>query len=121
MEYVSIIDARIIKIEGNFVNNHAENKTGFSNAFGGAINNYDEAIHLVKFSISWHRQSIKKDGGWSLEMMDTGNPCAGEENWDSSRDAKGGTPGQPNSIAAENPDVEPPAIIAATVTDSRKI
>ena len=81
-------------------------------------NNYDEAVHLVKFSNSWHRQSIKKDGGWSLEMMDTGNPCAGEENWDSSCDAKGGTPGQPNSIAAENPDVEPPAIIAATVIDS---
>jgi len=81
-------------------------------------NNYDEAVHLVKFSNSWHRQSIKKDGGWSLEMMDTGNPCAGKENWNSSCDAKGGTPGQPNSIAAENPDIEPPAVIAATVMDS---
>ena len=81
-------------------------------------NNYDEVIHLVKFNNSWHRQSIKKDGGWSLEMIDTGNPCTGEENWDSSCDAKGGTPGQPNSIAAENPDIEPPAIIAATVMDS---
>ena len=81
-------------------------------------NHYDEVVHLVKFSDSWHRQAIKKEGGWSLEMIDTGNPCSGEENWDSSCDAKGGTPGQPNSIAAENPDMEPPAIIAATVMDS---
>lgn len=81
-------------------------------------NHYDEVIHLVKFSDSWHRKAIKKEGGWSLEMIDAGNPCGGEENWDSSCDAKGGTPGQPNSIAAENPDLEPPAIIAATVMDS---
>ena len=81
-------------------------------------NHYDEVVHLVKFSDSWHRPAIKKNGGWSLEMIDSGNPCAGEENWDSSCDAKGGTPGQPNSIAAENPDIEPPAIIAATVMDS---
>lgn len=82
------------------------------------FNSYEEAVHFVKFCNNWHRQSIKKDGGWSLEMIDTGNPCAGEENWDSSDDAKGGTPGQRNSIAAENPDIEPPAIIAATVMDS---
>ena len=81
-------------------------------------NSYEEVVHLVKFSSSWHRQPIKRDGGWSLEMIDPSNPCAGEENWNSSCDAKGGTPGQPNSIAAENPDIEPPAVIAATVMDS---
>ncbi len=81
-------------------------------------NNYDEVVHLVKFSNNWHRHSIKKEGGWSLEMIDSGNPCAGEENWDSSVDAKGGTPGQVNSIATQNPDIEPPVIITTTVLDS---
>lgn len=81
-------------------------------------NNYDEVIHLVKFSSSWHRQTIKKDGGWSLEMIDPDNPCAGEENWDSSCDANGGTPGLANSVAMQNPDIVPPVIIATTVMDS---
>lgn len=81
-------------------------------------NSYEEVVHLVTFSSSWHRQTIKRDGGWSLEMIDPGNPCAGEENWNSSCDANGGTPGQANSIAAENPDLEPPAIITTTVMDS---
>ena len=81
-------------------------------------NNYDEVIHTVKFNNNWHRQSIKKEGGWSLEMIDSRNPCAGEDNWDSSVDATGGTPGRQNSIAAENADYEVPVMVAATVMDS---
>lgn len=81
-------------------------------------NNYDEVVHRVKFNDNWHRQSIKREGGWSLEMIDCQNPCAAEDNWDSSMDAIGGTPGRRNSIAAENPDYEPPVILSATVIDS---
>ena len=81
-------------------------------------NNYDEVIHTVKFSDNWHRQNLKKEGGWSLEMIDSQNPCAGEENWDSSIDATGGTPGRRNSVEAENADYEPPVILSATVMDS---
>ena len=81
-------------------------------------NNYDEVIHTVKFSADWHRQSIKKGGGWSLEMMDSQNPCAAEENWDSSTDVTGGTPGRRNSITAENVDYEAPMMLSATVIDS---
>lgn len=82
------------------------------------LNNYDEVIHTVRFKDSWHRHSIKKEGGWSLEMIDTENPCTGEENWDSSIGERGGTPGRPNSIAAENADHKAPLMTAATVLDS---
>ena len=81
-------------------------------------NNYDEVIHTIKFNNSWHRQSIKKEGGWSLEMIDTQNPCTGEDNWDSSTDATGGTPGRRNSVAAENADHEAPIMVTTTVMDS---
>jgi len=80
--------------------------------------NYDEVIHVVKFKNSWHRNGIKREGGWSLEMIDTQNPCAGEENWDSSTDPNGGTPGRANSIAHENSDYKAPVMLSATVLDS---
>ncbi len=81
-------------------------------------NNYDEVIHVVKFKNSWHRNGIKREGGWSLEMMDTQNPCADGENWDSSTDTRGGTPGRANSIARENSDYEAPVMLSATVLDT---
>ena len=80
--------------------------------------NYDEVIHVVKFKNSWHRNGIKREGGWSLEMMDTQNPCADGENWDSSTDTRGGTPGRANSIARENSDYEAPVMLSATVLDT---
>lgn len=78
----------------------------------------DEVIHTVNYSKSWHKNALKQDGGWALEMIDTENPCAGAENWDSSEDMSGGTPGRRNSIAGENPDFETPTINKVTVPDA---
>src|SRR5438132_851291 len=38
-------------------------------------------IHTVTYDISWYRNELKKDGGWTLEMVDTKNPCSGFSNW----------------------------------------
>ena len=75
-------------------------------------------VHSVNFSASWHHNSLKADGGWSLEMMDVDNPCGEADNWDSSNDANGGTPALPNSIAENNADMEPPQLLNVTVLDS---
>ena len=78
-------------------------------------------IHHVVFQQRWHTQSIKKSGGWSLEMIDANNPCTGENNWSSSTAPQGGTPGRENSVSASNPDISPPEIERITLEDSATI
>ena len=75
-------------------------------------------IHSVAYKSTWFNNAVKSEGGWTLEMIDTRNPCAGERNWKSSLDAKGGTPARKNSIDAVNPDQQPPALIRSFVIDS---
>ena len=41
-------------------------------------------IHAVSYSLSWYQNAVKSDGGWTLEMIDTKNPCAGISNWKAS-------------------------------------
>lgn len=69
----------------------------------------------------WHTHSLKRLGGWSLEIIDVDNPCGGKENWASSEDARGGTPGMPNSVAAENSDFSSPMLEKIVVQDERTI
>ncbi len=61
-------------------------------------NSNGELIYQITFSDAWYATSSKKEGGWSLEMVDVTQPCAGRENWKESVDAKGGTPGAVNSV-----------------------
>ena len=69
----------------------------------------DSLIASVNFDISWHSESYKEEGGWSLEQIDEDNPCAGKPNWSSSISGAGGTPGKCNSIKNTNitlPDID---------------
>jgi hypothetical protein len=61
-------------------------------------------IHGVEYSSSWYGDDLKSDGGWSLEMIDTGFPFSGEGNWIASVSRKGGSPGAINSVTKRNPD-----------------
>lgn len=67
-------------------------------------------IHFVSYNISWYQNAVKEDGGWSLEMTDTHNPCSGQSNWKASIDNSGGTPGKKNSIDAVNKDDKAPTL-----------
>lgn len=75
-------------------------------------------VHELEFSSEWHSQQLKAEGGWSLEMIDTDNPCAGKSNWDSSIDSKGGTPGFKNSISRLNRDETAPELLYVVALDS---
>jgi hypothetical protein len=72
----------------------------------------------VTYSDSWYRDARKKDGGWSLEMIDTNNYCGGAENWTASTDATGGTPGRANAVRATNADALAPTLLRAVAVDA---
>lgn len=78
-------------------------------------------IHAVSYSSGWYGNEIKKEGGWTLEMIDTQNPCAGSHNWKASTHATGGTPGALNSVNAANNDQAAPQLRHAYTTDNTTI
>lgn len=78
-------------------------------------------IHAVSYSSSWYLNELKKEGGWTLEMIDTKSPCAGSSNWKASSNTNGGTPGKKNSVDALNIDNTAPQLLKAYTTDNTTI
>jgi hypothetical protein len=78
----------------------------------------NKVIHAVSYNSSWYQNELKKQGGWTLEMVDTKNPCSGFSNWKASEDLTGGTPGKKNSVDASNPDDTSPKLLRAFAIDS---
>lgn len=78
-------------------------------------------IYAVNYTDAWYKNSSKRDGGWSLEMIDVNNPCSGTENWTAATDPRGGTPAQANSVAAQNPDNTPPILTSAVALATDRI
>lgn len=78
-------------------------------------------VHAMAYSASWYQNEVKKDGGWSLEMIDTKSPCSGINNWKASTNTSGGTPGKKNSIDAVNNDANGPQLKRAYTTDNTTI
>jgi len=75
-------------------------------------------VHAVEYTLSWFNNAVKSDGGWTLEMVDTKNPCGAANNWRASVDARGGTPGIKNSVDGSNTDQQPPALLRAFANGS---
>lgn len=84
-------------------------------------NSAGEIVHSLVYSDTWHANSLKRDGGWTLEMIDTDNPCLEVGNWTSSVDPSGGTPGRTNSVAGTVADNTPPALLEVQVEDASTI
>jgi hypothetical protein len=61
----------------------------------------NKTIHAVAYQNAMHENTIKANGGWSLEMIDPQKPCE-ENNWTSSVHKNGGTPGTENSVFKKN-------------------
>jgi hypothetical protein len=78
----------------------------------------NKIIHTVSYVDAWYANELKKDGGWTLEMIDTKNPCSGASNWKASTNLNGGTPGKKNAVDAINADATPPQLLRAYATDS---
>jgi Lamin Tail Domain len=81
-------------------------------------NAQNEIIHSVNYSDNWYENPLKKQGGWTLEMIDAHNPCSGGSNWKASNDMSGGTPGKKNAVEAVNTDKWSPRLLRAYAIDS---
>ncbi len=78
-------------------------------------------LHEVAYTDAWYGDNDKKEGGWSLEIIDVRNPCGEAQNWSASVHISGGTPGIANSIAASKPDWVAPQLLSALVVDSMHV
>ncbi|MBK8722489.1 MAG: lamin tail domain-containing protein [Saprospiraceae bacterium] len=60
-------------------------------------------IHSIQYSDAWYGSTLKKNGGYSLELKNPDNICdLSSNNWSGSNDFSGGTPGKANSILTTN-------------------
>ena len=75
-------------------------------------------IHFISYNTEWYSNEAKKEGGWTLEMIDPKNACGGKYNWKASVNNLGGTPGKTNSVNANNADNTAPQLKRAFTTDS---
>ncbi|WKZ59541.1 MAG: lamin tail domain-containing protein [Cyclobacteriaceae bacterium] len=73
----------------------------------------DMLIDEVNYTDAWYKDDDKRQGGWTLELIDPENICAEEENWVASEHASGGTPGTENSVKASKPDLTGPRLLSA--------
>ncbi len=78
-------------------------------------------VFSIAFEESWYRDMDKKEGGWSLEIIDPHRPCGGMDNWLACRHPSGGTPGARNSVFASKPDLSGPKLLSALATDSMRL
>ncbi len=85
------------------------------------LNENNLIIHQVGYKNSWYNNPVKANGGWSLEMIDTKNPCGLASNWSASKNAIGGTIGFKNSVAGNNLDTEKPQLTRVYPNDANHV
>ncbi|MBT1703110.1 lamin tail domain-containing protein [Chryseosolibacter indicus] len=78
-------------------------------------------IDSVNYLLKWFQNEDKREGGWTLELIDPENNCTEETNWTPSESETGGTPGKVNSVFANKPDLTPPQLISVIPLSEKKL
>jgi hypothetical protein len=73
-------------------------------------NNTGLILDKLSYTDDWYQDEIKRDGGFSLELINPNDPCSDKDNWIASNSSSGGTPGFINSVYDVSIDVEGPEI-----------
>jgi len=91
---------------------------------GSIIYLYDRQTNLIdwmEYTPALHKNEYYGSGGWSLERIDLSRNCHSHDNWTSSIDKLGGTPGKENSVKRNMPDQNPPEITSVYLPDPTSI
>lgn len=72
-----------------------------------------DIIDEVNYLDDWHASTAKREGGWTLELIDPSRRCDLQGNWSSSVNPAGGTPGKVNSLFQYIPDTTGPRLLQA--------
>ncbi|MFM7662227.1 MAG: lamin tail domain-containing protein [Bacteroidota bacterium] len=72
--------------------------------------NFGQIIDKLSFTNEWYGDEDKKNGGYSLELINPNDPCSDSDNWIASTWILGGTPGFLNSVFNPLVDVDGPEI-----------
>lgn len=80
-----------------------------------------KVIDKLTYSTNWYDDIEKKKGGWSLERIDINNHSWQADNWETSTDESGGTPGKVNSVAKHNADIIAPQLLRFELNSSNSI
>ena len=83
--------------------------------------NQGKNIHCIKYDERFYQSKAKKEGGWSLEIVDINNPCLIESNWKESESFIGGTPGRESSLSGFVLDEISPWTECISVTSNDKL
>lgn len=75
-------------------------------------------VFFLPYRDTWYKNTLKAQGGYSLEMTDTEAICIEAPNWQASEAQEGGTPGRPNSILNTLTDTTAPVLRRVSVIDS---
>lgn len=65
-------------------------------------------LDKITYTDLWFQDEIKKDGGYSIELINPNDPCSDETNWKASNAVLGGTPSLQNSIYDVTLDTQAP-------------
>jgi hypothetical protein len=84
-------------------------------------NNKGKEIQKLRYDFNWYRDSEKRKGGYTLELIDPESICLNFQNWTGSRDSSGGTPGKKNSTYQTDYKPEVLKLKSIEIVDSLRI
>lgn len=91
------------------------------NGFLFLKNNKSRVLQQVRYDLKWYKDTEKQKGGYSLELIDPESVCLSFQNWSSSNDSLGGTPGRKNSVYQPGLNAEPLKLTEIELIDSLTI
>ncbi len=85
------------------------------------INNNGTVIDAVEYSDKFYQDEVKKEGGFSLEQINSRAKCFNQSNWTASQNPSGGTPGSINSIWDTTRDSSLPRIVSCIASSNTRV